>query len=391
MRAQVGIRTSFMALSAAAALLSTQASADQPLPSSDPNAWYFAPDPTTDNWPMTPVKTLAPDQSPMLPNASAFVKGVYVDYSWAFPTHGTGNRQFVYTMSQPFVAPSIDGTLPPSIADDGSVTPLDVLSTDYTLNCSGQLDGNVYASDGSAAPQYVCTIYNAPSFDAKTLISALANAGWNFSVVFPMSDPGTGKALVFWSSDPLDAANGQLPQHQGFARVYNINWQDQFPATDVALCDYQGGACIPNGNTYTFAHADAIGDYIAGLRSPFRESTFRGYQMFATETPVSSDPDATPTTTAYPYPVVVTDSWISTAPNPQLPPLAPTVVGGTAPDPLNVAQGGSGAAIGKAGSAIASASAVVPFDRVAFCSAPGKDGKPRSPLWINTCIASAPH
>ncbi|KAJ8134097.1 hypothetical protein OY671_012689, partial [Metschnikowia pulcherrima] len=31
----------------------------------------------------------------------------------------------------------------------------------------------------------------------------------------------------------------------------------------------------------------------------------------------------------------------------------------------------------------------VPFDFNSFCNAPGADGKPRSPMWVKSCMASA--
>ncbi|MGY3582025.1 hypothetical protein ACVIGB_001052 [Bradyrhizobium sp. USDA 4341] len=386
MRAQVGIRTSLVAISVFAVMLSSPARAidgSQPPASGNPGDWTTANDPSPANWPMQAVQTLPPDVSPALPNASAFAKGVYIDYSWAFPTHGTGDAGFVYTMKQPFIDANFDGTIPPTT--DGAA--LNILSSDYSVNCSGLLAGTVYAG-GGGSPQYVCTINNAPAFDARTLMDALASMGWNFTIVFPMTDPGFGKALIFWSSDPMDATYGQLPQHQGFARVYNVNWQDQFPSTDVSLCDYQGPTCQPNGKTYTFAHADAVGDYIASLNSSLRETTFRGYQMIATAIP---DPKADIPTTAYPYAVIVTDSWINAPVQPPVEP-APIVANGAKPEDLNIASTGNGGGVGRAGAGVVStASGVVPFDTVAFCSAPGKNGQPRSQTWINACIAATPH
>jgi hypothetical protein len=385
MRAQVGIRTSLTVISVLAATLAAARAADdsQPLPSGSPGDWTYASDPSPDNWPTAAVQTLAPDVSPTLPNASAFARGVYIDYSWSFPTHAAGDNGFVYTMKQPFSAAGFDGTLPPTT--DGVA--LDVLPVEYSLSCGGQLAGTAYVGS-TASPQYVCTINNAPAFDARTLMDALSAVGWNYTIVFPISDPGTGKALIFWSSDPIDAASGLLPQHQGVARVYNVIWQDQFPSTDVALCSYQGSTCQPTGQTYTFAHADAIGGYIAGLNSPWRETTFRGYQMVATTTP---DPQVG-ATTSVPYAVIVTDGWISTPPRPVLPPAAPAVANDAKPEDFNVALTGNGGAVGKAGAGVVSAaSGVVPFDTVAFCSAPGKNGQPRTQAWISACIAATPH
>lgn len=379
--AQVGIRTSLVAVSALAALVSSQAMAyTQPDPSGIKSDWtYTPPDPSNANWAMVPVRTLTPRQSPTLPNASSFLGGVYVDYSWSFPYHGSGNRRWVYGMTPPFGDANHDGALPPNVKDG---TSMDVSSADYTVSCNGTVVSNVYTGslpNLSTAPQYLCTLYNAPEFDASTLVQALDSVGWNYAFAFPISDPGNGKGLLFWSSDPVDGT----PVHQGVARIYNINWQNQFPSVDVANCAYDDtGACMPDSTTTTFPYADAIGSYINGLASPFRESTMRGYQMF---------PGANADIAAFPYAVIVTDSWTSAPVQPPLPP-APTVAAGLPPDPLNIALSGNGGAIGKLGAGVANAAgAVVPFDTVAFCSAPGKNGLPRTQAWISACIAAAPH
>ena len=382
---------------AALSLAAGAALAGMPAPSADPAAWASARAPSQANFPggaenylFFPSKT-----SPVLPNdpvAGARLQAAawpfpLIDYSWSFPAPGAGTMHWVYQLGGPTrsgilpLGPNFGYRLP--AMPDGTQVPLD--ASDFAADCGGPVFGYEYKWIGGTqlvkTGQHVCTITKAPVLDAGTLMRALEAANWSYMVAFPMADHGNGRGLLFWSSNP---GTGVIsPIYQGFARVYNVKWQNQFAPRDVPVCNETSNWCVPYAGTTNFPYSDAIGGYIASLPSPARDSGLRGFQHAGGDWATGA---------SLPYAVIVADDWVAeplTPPAPPPVPLQPAPPPPSSPpsSPTNLpgqsTAGGSGAPGAATGDVDGGA-----FDWEAYCRMPNPDGTPKPNAWIENCLAT---
>lgn len=227
-----------------------------------------------------------------------------------------------------------------------------------------------------------CRITNAPIVNMQWIQDNLVAGGYTYSIAYPLKNWGTGHALVFymkpcWPGVPNEIGN--LNCYQGLARVSDAGWQNQFAPVTVRVPSGEGPGAMMS-MTYTYGSPN--GDRIGAWPSPGREIGVIGTLYGANvELPVYS-----PNSVMLP----MLDDWLSGQP-PAPPPTAslpstPPYVPAGDPSAINVGGVSSGGGAGAAGVTDIDGRNTLKFDFAAFCSAPGKDGQPRSPAWIESCM-----
>lgn len=145
-----------------------------------------------------------------------------------------------------------------------------------------------------------CNLYSAPVV-TPAFLNQLAAGGYQYVVVYPMTNNDNGRALVIWNSSPLDLMG---PSQQGIARISGMQFQNQYPSKtyQYTTCDERGLCIYPTGATFTYTNDDSIGQYFAQLSSPELNSTVRGYIQFG----AGLSWEGVPTTFA----AIIHDDWL---------------------------------------------------------------------------------
>jgi hypothetical protein len=290
-------------------------------------------------------------------------------------------------------------------------------ASDYALDCNPD-PAFLMATWGNAAA-YACKMTKAPIMDMSEIQTKLENQGYVWYLSYPYKDTGTGHAVVtyakygascpsvsipppIWWTIPQQIATrtytnlvtgqgGAWPCMQGYARVTNAGWVDQFQ-TSPPICtryDWSNGVygCIYS----SFPHGDYLGQYFSTLPVNSQANALRLVASFGTSTDPTyatlGSPAGTPAAGAFLVPII--DPWVSTPSAPPVanapppaPPAPPVAV------PVNVGDVTIGAGGGTLTPGGIDTSGGVPFDWIAYCNmATSSDGTPRSQLWIQTCLS----
>lgn len=231
-----------------------------------------------------------------------------------------------------------------------------------------------------------CRITNAPIVDMQWIQDNLVAGGYTYSIAYPFKDWGNGHALVFFMKRCWSAMQTPGPQftqsncYQGLARVSDAGWQNQFAAKTVQVPSGEGPGAM---KWVTYTYGSVPGDRIGAWPSAGRDVGVIGSLWGArVEGPVWS-PDLLLTP--------MWDDWLSGEPPvpppaaelPSIPPYVPT----GDPSAINVGDVSSGGGSGAPGAGDLGERNTLQFDFRAFCTAPGKDGQPRSPSWVQNCLA----
>lgn len=242
-----------------------------------------------------------------------------------------------------------------------------------------------------------CKVTAMPTIDVPFL-DRLRAKGYVYFINYPQDDPGTGKAFLTWS-----AADGN--SGWGSARLSGAGWSNQYAPSDGCMTfhDYVGPNATESNNRfcmpYLAAHGDWAGAVVAALPASERgvaarvvfyggvpDSLFAGIPTGEPNGIVSYDLSQVPSQYKHKSITVLIDPWLTTTSPPPLPP--PPTVAKQGPRDINIGQAGAVAGVGKAVSSAALAEGAAAFDPIAYCSAPARDGKPRSHAWIMGCLNS---
>jgi hypothetical protein len=258
-------------------------------------------------------------------------------------------------------------------------------ASQYAADCSG----TIYIVNTGSQQTKLCSVVNAPVVD-MSFVNQLNAAGLSYTIVYPITDNGNGRAYIVWNSN--DSAEARLSANTatwgpnmattaGYARIEGAGWQNQFaPNTDCTRMGTMPGDCI--GQYVTFNYGDQAGDFIASLPSPQQEATLRlEVPMF--DATIGTDTNGIAAT-------MLTDSWLLQPPTPPIPlnPLpAPPAPNNAAPiNRGNTSTGaGNGTAVGGTGFDPSNGG----FDWSDYCHSADQNGRPRSPLWVQNCMRGA--
>ncbi len=309
----------------------------------------------------------------------------------------------------------VTGALPPQGTDQAnSGWPGNQLygAGSYSLDCS-QGTGYHIANWGSGFDAYSCVMNAAPVMDFSEIKTKLENAGYVWYVSYPFHDAGNGRAVVtyarygaycpgvsispppWWTipqSYPTRAYynmatgnGGNYACEQGYARVTNAGWVNQF--------DYSGAVCSGYGWTNgvygciydNFQYGDYLGEYFATLDGGSQQKALR------LVVPVSgAGPYFNQTSPAGAFLAPIIDPWVGEPPPPPVVLTPPTAPPPSNPaDPTNVGQPSVPAGSGTPGSGTTGPDGGA-FDWNAYCHMPNPDGTPRTDAWIANCLAT-PH
>jgi hypothetical protein len=213
----------------------------------------------------------------------------------------------------------------------------------YRISCDTPyvLARSTAGQPGAAFEDRVCRILEAPVV-GPDFVATLRRIGYQYALSYPFRDPGSGRALIFWSDG--GATRGMAPAHQGFARIAGMGWHDQF--VPAARCDADAGGCVWR----YFDHGDSFGAFINRFPSPDREAAARTFQQIGVDAAGKVVAGAS----------IAIDSWL--------------LGGETTAD--------SAAAVGPVKSA-----SEFSFDSQSFCWQPYRDGTLRSSVRTQNCLA----
>lgn len=288
-------------------------------------------------------------------------------------------------------------------------------ASDYELDC-GQDPAFLMATwgfAGSTARAYSCKMTKAPVMDMSEIQTKLEAQGYVWYLSYPFKDTGTGHAVVtfakygascpapsiappVWWTMPQNVPSrtyrnlstgqaGAWPCKQGYARVTNAGWVNQFQPSPP-ICYTYGYTNGVYGCIYkNYQNGDYLGQYFATLPEDSKANALR--LVLPKGAAVAANVGAA----AGVYLVPIIDLWVSTpGPAAELPPI-PEYVPPANPTPVNVGDTSTGAGAGSGTGGSTTDRNDVPFDYNSFCNAPGPDGQPRSPLWIESCLGGTVH
>lgn len=253
----------------------------------------------------------------------------------------------------------------------------------------------------------VCRTTAMPVVDASFL-TTLKSKGYEYLISYPKVDPKNGHALVTWSK----AGRTNF----GSARLTGAGWVDQY--ADYHDCIWIGfdkltDPCRP----VTITNRDRVGNVIVNMDAPdvpngvrlafhggiplswfmtlpgtWQNAPYNGgmaAQYAAARADWNNPQKSLPGEQMHYHVALVIDPWISGTGEPPvaaLPPV-PSYEGASDPAPINVGDVSSGAGAGGSLGWSISDRTTIPFDYGTFCTQPARDGTPRSPLWIQDCLA----
>lgn len=279
----------------------------------------------------------------------------------------------------------------------------------YSMDCS-QGSGYHMASWGNAKA-YACKMVSAPVMDFTELQAKLESAGYVWYVSYPFRDTGTGHAVVTWAKYGSSCPAGQVqpavgtwpsgiaartyqnlstgqagawPCMQGYARVTNAGWVNQF-GPSPPICVSYGWTNGVYGCIYdSFPNGDYLGEYFATLDPASQGNALRLIASSGAAISGSGNPPAP----AGAFLVPMIDQWMSVpdpepvALNPPPDPPPPVIA-----VPVNVGEVSIGAGGGSLKPGGMPTDGGLPFDWVGYCnSQTNSDGKPRSQAWIQGCL-----